>query len=157
MSARPDAVTKLLFGADMVARLFLPPLLLHLFLVFPETLGRSRALARWTPFLYLPAAALLALRLDLIATGGRLSGAGVGPETLHALDRAENGLFALFALAAVAVLVLRVVAEENWERARQVRWLVFGVAGGYLPAALVYLAPTALGAPPPELVAAVAL
>ena len=157
LAPRPDALTKLLFGADMVARLLLPPLLLHLFLVFPETLVRARRLARWAPVLYLPAAALLALRLDLIATGGRLLGTGIGRETLRALDRAENGLFALYALAAVAVLVLRVVSEENWERARQVRWLVFGVAAGYLPAALVYLAPTALGAPPPELVAAAAL
>lgn len=157
LTVRPDELTKLLFVADMIARLLLPPLLLHLFLVFPETLGRARRLARWTPFLYLPAAALLGLRIDLIATGGRLLGTGVGPETQYALDRAENGLFALYALAAVAVLILRVVSEEEWERARQVRWLVFGVAGGYLPAALVYLAPAALGAPPPELVTAAAL
>ncbi len=154
---RPDAVTKLLFAADQVARLLLPPLMLHLFLVFPETLGRRRALARWAPFVYLPAAALLALRLDQMATGGRLLGGGIERATIEAFARAELGLYALYALAAVAVLALRVVAEENWERARQVRWLVFGVAGGYLPAALVYLAPTALGAPPPELVAAAAL
>jgi hypothetical protein len=156
-SRQPDAVTKLLFGADQVARLLLPPLMLHLFLVFPQALGRGRSLARWAPFLYLPAAALLALRLDQMATGGRLLGSGISDATLVALNRAEVGLFALYAVAAVAVLVVRVLSEESWERARQVRWLVFGVAGGYLPAALIYLAPTALGAPPSELVAAAAL
>ena len=96
--------------------------------------------ARLIPFLYLPAAVLLALQLQQIAGGARPSAAA-----LRLLDRVELAHLAVFALAAVAVLVFRLFRERGWEQQRQLQWMVFGMAGGYLPFLLLNGIPEIFG------------
>lgn len=143
-----DGAGRLLYVADMLARLLLPPLTLHLFLVFPSVFGATpRRTLRRVPFLYLPAAFLLLVQADLLATGGRvlLGGAAGVRASLAALDRIEIAHLVVFALASVAVLALRWVRTRDWEQLRQVQWVTVGFAGGYLPFVALYALPHLAG------------
>jgi two-component system, NtrC family, sensor kinase len=155
-----DGAGRLLFVGDMVARLLLPPLTLHLFLVFPAPFGGR--LRRWLPFLYLPAAFLLVAQIDLIAFGGRWLAGGDLRAALPRLDAVELVHLAAFAVAAVALLVLRLVRAGAGDPAgrevdRQLRWIAIGLAGGYLPFVAFYLLPRVAGLTLPELATAAAV
>ncbi|HEX6202984.1 MAG TPA: ATP-binding protein [Thermoanaerobaculia bacterium] len=157
---RLDEIGRLLYVGDMMARLVLPPLTLHLFLVFPAPFARR--LGRWLPFLYLPAAFLLLAQVDLIAFGGRWLAGGDVRAALPRLDRVELVHFALLAVAAVVVLALRLAgagaAEPGGrEAARQLRWITIGLGGGYLPFLALYLVPRLAGWGLPELLVAAAV
>ncbi|HYL05645.1 MAG TPA: ATP-binding protein, partial [Thermoanaerobaculia bacterium] len=113
---------------------------------------------RLIPFLYLPGAVLLTLQLDLMFANGRwLFGGHTTAALLRALERLDLLHLVSFSLAAVAVLVYRALRERGWEPRRQMHWMIFGLAGGYLPFLLFYVAPFVLGLRPPELVTAVAV
>ncbi len=171
-----DAEYRLAYCGDQLARCFLPALTLHLFLIFPAA-SRARTSAtgaagaahrrdgdppaprrRLIPFLYLPGAALLTLQLDLMLANGRnLFGGHPTAASLRALDRLDLLHLVSFSLAAIAVLVYRTLRERGWEPRRQMHWMIFGLAGGYLPFLVFYVVPFVLGLRPPDLVAAVAV
>ena len=130
---------------DEVARLFLPALTLHLFLVFPHPVSESRWSRRLTPFLYLPTAVLLALQLDLALTGGRWIFGQPTEARIRALDRVELAHLAVYALATVALLVYRRLRGRVWEQQRQLQWVTYGLAGGYLPFLALHGIPFVLG------------
>ncbi|HMB53043.1 MAG TPA: PAS domain-containing protein, partial [Thermoanaerobaculia bacterium] len=158
---RFDEAGKMLYVGDMLARLVLPPLTLHLFLTFPRYLRRDGRFRRALPFLYLPAAFLLAVQADFIFQGGRwLSAgfAGADPATLLTLfDRIELVHLALFVLASIAVLTARLRRSRHWEEHRQLRWIALGVAGGYLPFLAIYAAPLVAGVRWSEMVTSAAV
>jgi two-component system, NtrC family, sensor kinase len=148
----PDLLYRAFYLADELARILLPALTLHLFLVFPAPLVGARWSARRAvPFLYLPAAALLALQADLALTGGRWIFGGFSEARVWALDRVELAHLAAFALAAVGVVGWRLARGRDWEQRRQMQWIAFGLAGGYLPFLLFYALPFTLGLRGPEL------
>ncbi|HVT57814.1 MAG TPA: ATP-binding protein [Thermoanaerobaculia bacterium] len=153
-----DFEFRLVFAGDQLARIFLPPLTLHLLLIFPSPLPavstrRRRAVA----FLYLPAAVLLALQLDLMLANGRFLFGRPSESALRALDSVELIHLVGYALLAVAILVYRLLRDPGWEQRRQLHWVVFGVAGGYLPFFLLYVVPWVLQLPLPELLRAIAV
>ncbi|HEX6200618.1 MAG TPA: hypothetical protein VF150_10165, partial [Thermoanaerobaculia bacterium] len=167
-----DATGRLLYSVEELGRALLPPLTLHLFLIFPrplsrlaspagadraEAAGRSARGIRWTPFLYLPAAVLLTLQGWLMVTGGR----GVSAESVAAalplLDRVSLVHLVAFALAALAILVVRLARHREWEEHRQLQWIAVGLGAGYVPFLLLYVVPFTLGAGLPRLLAAVAV
>ena len=150
-----DAIDRLFFLVDGVCRLLLPPLTLHFFLVFPVR-PTSPWARRAVPWLYLPAAALLALQLDRIFGAGRLAGE-LSAAALERQDRVELLLLVAFALAAAAVLGRRLLSRRDWEQGRQTQWIAFGVAGGYVPFLLLYAAPFALALPAPAWLDALAV
>lgn len=155
--ARYDAAGRVLFTGDLLGRLLLPPLTLHLFLLFPRPLDELRGRRRWLPFVYLPAAILLAVQAQLalsVGGGGSVASAAL---PLALLDRLELFHLLAFALAAVAVLVLRLARTRDWEQHRQLRWMAVGLAGGYLPFAALYAVPWAAGFDWPELVTTAAV
>ncbi|MCB1054918.1 MAG: PAS domain-containing protein [Acidobacteria bacterium] len=132
-----DGAGKLFYGIEEVARLLLPPLTVHFFLVFPGTAKRSRNAWRWLPFVYLPAAVLAVLKADLILFNGRYL---VGAESALSLGRAAQlldrlGLLHLvvFSLGVAAALGYRLLSHRDWEERRQVQWIVVGLGAGYLP------------------------
>jgi two-component system, NtrC family, sensor kinase len=148
-----DALGRLLYAGDLAGRLFLPPLTLHLFLVFPSWFGRSPrggAGRRAMPFLYLPAFFLLLIQADLMSGAGLLLGGGDVGAALALTDRLEVGHLALYALVAVAVLVLRLRRRADWEEERQLRWIAVGMLGGYLPFVAFYVVPFLAGVSWPE-------
>ena len=148
-----DALGRLLYAGDLAGRLFLPPLTLHLFLVFPTWFARAGSRARFRavlPFLYLPAVFLLLVEADLMAGTGVLSG-GDARAAMARTDRLEIAHLAVFALAAVALLALRLRRDRDWEGQRQLRWVAIGMLGGYLPFVAFYAVPFMLGVHWPEL------
>ena len=177
-----DAEYRLVYFGDQLARSILPALTLHLFLIFPALSrlpaaaagsrsaapGGARGVA-WLrelrepsslliALLYLPGAVLLTLQLDLMLTNGRWLFAGHPTAgALQALDRLDLLHLVSFSLAAVAVLSYRALRERGWEPRRQMHWMIVGLAGGYLPFLVFYVAPFVLGLRPPQLLAAVAV
>lgn len=158
LSAVPplDYAYALVHLGDTVARLLLPALTLHLFLVFPSEIG-ERGARRAIPFLYLPSAAMLALQLDLALTGGSWIFGTPTDARIRLLDRVETGHLVLYVAAAVALLVWRLVRRRGWEQRKQTQWVAFGLAGGYLPFLLLHGIPIVAGFQGPELLRAVAV
>jgi signal transduction histidine kinase len=156
-----DATGRVLYAAEEVARALLPPLTLHLFLVFPRPLergafrARARARARAAvgsggiraiPFLYLPAAVLLTLQISLMVFAGRGIDPGRAAAALPVLDRASLVHLVLFALLALGVLVFRLGRRRDWEEQRQLQWIALGLGAGYVPFLVLYVVPYTLGA-----------
>ena len=139
---------------DTVAYILLPALTVHLFLVFPSPLPGVERFRRWMPFLYLPAAALLALQLDFMLANGRWIFGKVTDARLHALDQVQLAHLVALALVAVAVLFRRFRRNASWEQHRQLQWIAYGVGGGYLPFLLFYYVPYNLHLQTPQLLLA---
>jgi len=138
-----DSLAKASYVVEELGRLLLPPLTLHLFLLFPVPVLRRR-LRRLVPFLYVPAAALATLQADLVFNRGLWFFGGVRAESLRAFDRLEIALLAAFSLAALGALAIQVARRHGWEQRRQLQWVVLGLAGGYLPFIFLYGVPWAL-------------
>ncbi len=144
LSTPSGAFDELIFLGDQLARTVLPPLTLHLFLVFPSSLRGASSPNRLVPFLYLPAAGLLAIHADWIFTGGRWLAGEPTAAKLANVDRLDLVLLVGFAIASVIVLAVRLRLARLAQR-RQVQWIAIGMLGGYLPFAVLYVAPRVLG------------
>jgi two-component system, NtrC family, sensor kinase len=144
-SGRYDRIDYFFDGADLVARLLLPPLFVHFALVFPD---RPNAWVRSTAGrvglvgLYLPAAALGAGRLAAI------QGVVTGPAASELLRRVEWWAYAYLAvcLCGGLVLMMRALGQLRSVTAqRQLRWIVWGSAVGAMPFVTFYVAPLLAG------------
>ncbi len=138
-----DWSDKAIFLADLCARLLLPGLTAHLFLVFPEGL-LSAARARLLPLLYVPGAALLAFHLDAIFGGGAIFGPATAAELLLA-DRLELALLVAAGLFAAAVVMFRARRTQTWEPRQQNGLLFAGLVASYVPFLIFYLLPWSAG------------
>jgi hypothetical protein len=166
-SGLADSLGRSLYILEELARALLPPLTLHLFLVFPRPLAALRAGAlregagrggvRWIPFLYLPAAVLLTLQVWLMLGAGRAVPVGRAAELLPLLDRASLVHLVAFSLAALAVLGVRLARHQEWEEHRQIQLIALGLGAGYVPFLLLYVVPFTLGAGLPRPLAAAAV
>jgi hypothetical protein len=152
-----DLAFKAITLFDTVTFILLPALTVHLFLVFPSPVSADRRVRRSIPFLYLPAAALLALQLDLMLARGRWIFGGLTPARVQALDRIALVHFVVLAIAALAVLFWRLRRRAGWEQQRQLQWMAWGVAGGYLPFLALYAIPYALHFSAPALLTSAAV
>ncbi len=150
-----DLLARASYVVEELGRLLLPPLTLHLFLLFPVPVLRRR-LRRLIPFLYVPAAALATLQADLVLNRGRWFFGGVRAESLRAFDRLEIALLAVFSLAALGALAVQLRRRHGWEQRRQLEWVVIGLAAGYLPFVGLYGLPWAFHLQLPEWTAAAA-
>lgn len=138
---RYDAIGRLLFGFEEVARALVPPLLLHFAIRAPA--GRPRFAA--APLLYLPALLLLGAEADLYLAGGAhlpISAAAAVPlfDRLFALHLGLAGGLSVLSWS------LRLLHQPTGETARRMRWLLAGVAGGLLPVAALSAFPRIFGA-----------
>jgi hypothetical protein len=152
-----DGPGKAIYLLDEVARLLLPPLTLHLFLIFPWPLAEGSRWRRGIPFLYLPAAFFLALQADLMLADGAWFFGGATASAMRLLDRLELLHLVVFATAALGVLGWRLRSTPAWEEHRQVAWVAVGLAGGYAPFLLLYGVPAVLGLRSPELLTSLAV
>lgn len=169
LSPPPGAAWTLIYLGDEAARLLLPALTLHLFLVFPtpllemaaSTSTSAASTARWIrrsiPFFYLPAAVMMALQLDMVLNHGHMVFGKVNPARLATLDRIELLHFAVVHLAAIGVLAWRLRRGAAWEQHRQMQWMAWGVACGYVPFLTLYFAPLALHLRPSQLLTSAAV
>lgn len=139
---------KAIFVADQLALDLLPALTLHLFLVFPATLGGLRFLSAAIPFVYLPPAVLISLHADLM-----LGGPLFGPPTankLYLLQQLELLQLLTFSFLAILALAIRLARRGSWEQRRQVQWILLGMLGGYTPFLLFYAVPNLLRIDTPQ-------
>lgn len=144
-----DALAKATYILETLARIALPPLTLHLFLVFPAPLGR-RALSRLTAFIYLPSAVLVLLQADLMLANGRYLLGSL--DAIAMLDRIEVFLLGIFSLLALVLLASRLTVEKDLARKRQLQWIASGMALGYLPFIAFYIVPYTSGLKPPQVI-----
>jgi len=157
------AARTVIYLGDEIARLLLPALTLHLFLVFPTPLaadsvtGSTPRIRRLIPYFYLPAAVMIALQLDMVLNHGHMVFGKVNPARLAALDNIELGYFVALQLAAMGVLFWRFRRGAAWEQHRQMQWMALGVAGGYVPFIVLYFAPLALRLGPSQLLTSIAV
>ncbi len=150
-----DATGQWIFVSDELARIFLPPLTLHLFLSVPHDLGaRTR---RMLPLTYMPATLLAALQADLSIFGGAFVFGRPTAAALALLDRIELAHLVVFGAAAIIVLASRLRAVDEWAQHRQLLWLLVGMAAGYGPFFLLYGLPRLAGIAVAEPLAALAV
>ncbi len=131
------------FAVEELARIFLPALTLHLFLLFPRPLLTVH-FGRLATLIYLPSLGLAALQADLMLNRGELFFGGLSRGTLQALDQVEIGHLVLFSLLSLAVLVYQLRRSDDWQQRRQLQWIAGGLAAGYLPFLALYVVPWAL-------------
>ncbi|MBZ0111868.1 MAG: PAS domain S-box protein [Thermoanaerobaculia bacterium] len=139
----PDPLTRGIFAVEELARIFLPALTLHLFLVFPKPVLTGRA-RRLVSFVYLPSAALATLQADLMFNQGAIFFGRVSRTSIRGMDRLEVGLLVAFSLLALGVLVYQLAHNQHWQQKRQLQWIAAGLGAGYLPFLLLYVVPWAL-------------
>ena len=145
-----DLLDKVSYGLDEIARIFLPAVTLHLFLVFPTPLGVVERKRYRVALVYAPAMALAVLQADLMLAAGRWFSQGDLAGALLRLDRWELVHMVVAGLGAAAILGFRALTETSWEPRRQLLWIAVGIGAGYLPFALLYVLPTFFGRPIPE-------
>lgn len=149
-----DVVFASIYLFDRIAYILLPALTAHLFLVFPVPLSKESRVRRLIPFLYLPGAALLSLQLDLMLTNGRWIFGHPTLERVALLDGIELIYFAVLSVFALGVLFWRLRrGAAGWEQQRQMQWMAWGVAAGYVPFLAFYYAPYAFQLHIPALLA----
>lgn len=142
-----DFTDRAVYLADLLARLLLPGLTAHLFLVFPDRLLEG-AKARLLPLLYVPGAVLLGFHLDAILAQGRLFGPATAAE-LQLTDRLELALLVSAGLFAAATSIFRSRRRATgWEPRRQNSWILAGLLVAYVPFLFFYLLPFSLGFKP---------
>jgi len=182
-SGLADVTGRLLYAAEEVARALLPPLTLHLFLVFPRPLEIAAAGAPGggtkgedggaigqgvfsrlrlprgvlVAFLYLPAVAILGVQIALMTFAGRgIASIQVG-RLLPLLDRVGLVHLVTFAMVALGVLIFRLGRQRDWQEHRQLQWVALGLGVGYVPFLVLYVVPYTLGAGLPRLVTLAAI
>ena len=155
-----DSLDHFFYLLDLGARVTLPPLTLHFFMVFPRPLtnrGGERLIpTRLLTLLYLPAALQLVVQLDL-ALGWRRLIPRPTEAMVFLLDRIELLLIVGFALMALVALIAQSRRAGAWEERRQLLWIAAGMAGGYIPFLLLYVAPRTVGLPIPRALELVAV
>jgi len=143
-SAAPDAIARTIFAVEEAARLLLPPLTVHLFMLFPTTMASRTRLRVVAPFLYLPTAVLGALQADLAFNGGRAMFGAVTARSIQLLDRLELTLIVFAVLVAVVLLLWQAARIEHWKQRRQLQWIAAGLSAGYVPFLALYVVPWGL-------------
>lgn len=139
-------VDRTIYLADLLARLLLPGLTAHLFLIFPDRL-LAGAKARLLPLLYVPGAVLLLFHLDGLFAQGRFFGPATAAE-LQLTDRLELALLVSAGLFAAATSIFRSRRATGWEPRRQNGWILAGLLVAYVPFLLFYALPFSLGFKP---------
>lgn len=149
-SGRLDRVDWLFYWADQLATIALPPLFLHLALVFPERSRHpllQRLADRFWPALYVLPAGLAVFRAAVLLRASSDPDGLI--DAIAVLDRLEPLYVGVHLLVGLAVFALALGASRSTTALRQLRWIVWGTAIGAGPFALGYALPFALGATPP--------
>ncbi len=148
-SGRLDRLDWILYWADVISLLVLPPLFIHFSLVFPE---RPQAWVRSSmgrvvlPLVYLPALILGGARVAFL---GEASAAGrLFARVFGTLDRLELLYLAICLVGGLAILIRALGRVRSVTARRQLRWIVWGAGLGALPFTVLYLVPYVLGVGP---------
>jgi len=121
---------------EELARIFLPPLALHFFLLFPRPIIRDR---RWIGAMYIPPVLLALWNLDLLVFANKV--ALLDPSrAFRVIDRWEIFDFAVYFLLAVLALAFTYRKAAAVGK-KQIKWIYLGLAFGFVPFILIYALP----------------
>src|SRR4051812_2921409 len=131
-----DFSYKLLQMVEELATIFLPPLALHFFLLFPRPILRDR---RAIAAMYVPPILLTLWNIDLLLLNNAL--AVMSPtRAFEVIQRWEMLDFAIyFTLAMIALAFTYRTAAAVGKK--QIKWIYLGMALGFLPFLAIYIIP----------------
>jgi len=127
---------KLLQMIEEMARIFLPPLALHFFLLFPKPLLREK---KWIALLYVPPVVLAFWATDLLVFNNAVA-LSTPVNALKIIDRLEFANFGLYFTLAVVALAFT-YREAAAVGKKQIKWIYLGLVLGFVPFLLIYMIP----------------
>jgi two-component system, NtrC family, sensor kinase len=139
---------KLLHSVEDFARIFLPPLALNFFLLFPRPVVSDR---RWLAAMYLPPVLLALWNVNLLYFNNVIPIAPprVAFALIQKLEIFNFGLYFTLAVVALAFTYRKAAPVGK----KQIKWIYLGLSLGFLPFLAMYIIPfLVLGAVPPVLV-----
>ena len=127
---------KLLQMVEELSRIFLPPVALHFFLLFPTPLVRDR---RLVAALYLPPVLLALWTINLLVFNNAIAIAGVrrSLEVIQRWEMLDIGVYFTLAVVALAFTYRRAPIVGK----KQIKWIYLGVSFGFLPFLALYVVP----------------
>ena len=127
---------KTLQMTEELARIFLPPLALNFFLLFPRPVIDDK---RWIAAMYLPPTLLAVWSIDLLLFGNTI--AVTAPRrALELIQRWEMLDFAIYFTLAVIALAFT-YRDAAAIGKKQIKWIYLGLSFGFLPFLAIYLIP----------------
>jgi len=127
---------KVLQMVEELARIFLPPLALNFFLLFPRPILRDR---RWIAAMYVPPILLALWNVDLLVFNNAwpVAGARRSFELIQRWEIVDFGIYFTLAVAALAFTYRQAAAVGK----KQIKWIYLGVVIGFVPFLLAYIVP----------------
>lgn len=127
---------KVLQTCEELARIFLPPIALNFFLLFPRPILRDK---RWIAALYVPPVLLALWNVDLLVFNNTIEVASVrrSLELISRLELVNFGLYFLMAVIALAFTYRKAAPVGK----KQIKWIYLGLTLGFLPFLLIYIIP----------------
>lgn len=127
---------KLLQMIEEFARIFLPPLALHFFLMFPRPILRSRT---WFAAMYLPPVLLALWMVDLLVFNNAVALASPqrSLELIQRWEILDFGIYFTLAVVALAFTYRQAAAVGK----KQIKWIYLGLSLGFLPFLGIYIIP----------------
>ena len=126
----------LLQSTEDLAMIFLPPLALNFFLLFPRPLIRDK---RWIAWLYIPPVLLALWNLDLMVFANAVPIADP-LRTMDIIRRWSYVDFAVYFVLAVVALAFT-YREAAPAGKKQIKWIYLGLALGVIPFVATYVIP----------------
>ncbi len=148
-SGRLDTLDWVIYWADVVCTLLLPPLIVHFALVFPErphSWAHSDAGRTALPLLYLPAVLLFAARVSALLRGHQQD--VVFSNVITLVERGEMICLGVGLVVGLGIMIRALGRARSVTARRQLRWIVGGTAFGAVPFVFGYALPFALGFTP---------
>ena len=139
-----DFLGGVIFWADVGARLFLPAIFLHFFIIFPKRKSFLAMRPQLASIIYAPAIGLMALNILLI-NYNNIFPSGLGQMGLklnyefQALSKGELIYFGIFFLAGLAALTASYRSSKSIWVKRQIKWILWGLGLGLSPLVLIYI------------------
>jgi signal transduction histidine kinase len=127
---------KTLQMVEELARIFLPPLALHFFLLFPRPVIREKS---WIAWMYIPPTLLALWMLDLLVFNNAFALAEPrrALELIGKWEMLDFGIY--FTLAVVALAFTYREAAPVGKK--QIKWIYLGLSLGFLPFLGIYIIP----------------
>ena len=148
-SGRLDTLDWIIYWADVVCTLLLPPMIVHFALVFPErphSWAHSDSGRTALPLLYLPAVLLFAGRVSALVRGHQQGVVFTNVITL--VERGEMICLGVGLVVGLGIMIRALGRARSVTARRQLRWIVGGTAFGAVPFVFGYALPFALGFTP---------
>ncbi|HYV17519.1 MAG TPA: ATP-binding protein [Verrucomicrobiae bacterium] len=132
------------YWGDLAGLLLAPALFVHINLALTDDDRGAAGRRLKRALLYAPPAVLLLFNLVLIAFGGAYR-FDDPVAAIRFKERLEQLYVAAYLIAGIVMAVRSYLAAEKLQTRWQLKWMAWGSVCGFLPPALLYLAPLSLG------------